>query len=447
MKINYAVLIISSMMFITVFTRAQTVDINAGMVAHYSFDGNADDQLGLNNGKVMGAELDSGVCESQSYFFNGTSYIDCGNDKSLNGRFSGLSISVWIRPKAASSNQLCTILAKWAFDPQNDHFGIWLDANERIVFAVSEPRAMEAGTFSKTHLVPDNWYHIVTTWNANREIRIYINGALDNSGIQAGSGINSLSKATLKMGRQIIRMDRPYRGNIDEIRIYKRTLNPKEVEYLYNEGLTMCEKVFVRGKVINKKTGQPMHAIVHFDNMDSGKEFITLETHGDSCTYEVTLPRHTVFAFYAKEDNFLSVNENINTLNFPNNKVVERNLFLVPVEVGESISLNNIFFDFNKASLQKESFGELDRVIPLFTQFPKLKIEIAGHTDWVGSDEYNQKLSEARADAVKEYFLTQGVPTERITSKGYGETQPIASNDTDEGRAKNRRVEFRIVER
>jgi len=306
---------------------------------------------------------------------------------------------------------------------------------------------MENGIFGATHLKPDQWYHIVGTWNMNREIRIYVNGTVDNIGTQTGNGINFQSTATLKIGRQVLRKDRPYRGNIDEIRIYKRTLNPKEVEYLYNEGLTMCEKVFVKGQVINKKTGQPAPGIVHFDNMDSGKEYLTIETKGDDCTYEVTLPRNNVFAFYAKAENFLSISENVNTLNFANNKVIERNLFLVPVEVGQSISLNNIFFEFNRATLQKESFAELDRVIPLFSQFPNLKIEIAGHTDWIDSDEYNQKLSDSRANAVRDYFLLKEVPEDRISAKGYGESQPIESNDTEEGRAKNRRVEFRILEK
>jgi outer membrane protein OmpA-like peptidoglycan-associated protein len=418
------------------------------MVAHYSFEGNANDQLGLNNGKVYGAELDTGICEGQSYLFNGTSaYIECGNDKSLNGRVSGLSISLWIKPKTIITANLSTILAKWAFDPQKDHFGIWLDPNYRIVFAVSEPRYMESGTFGTMQLFPDSWYHIVTTWNINREIRIYVNGELDKLGKQTGTGINFQSVATLKIGRQVIRKDRPFRGNIDEIRIYKRTLNQKEVEYLYNEGLTMCEKVFIKGQVINKKTGLPTPGIIHFDNLDTGTEFISMETKGDACTYEVTLPLKTVFAFYAKADNFLSVNENINTGNFTNNKIIERNLFLVPVEVGESINLNNIFFEFNKATLQKESFAELNRVIPLFSQFPNLKIEIAGHTDAIGSDEYNQKLSESRANSVRDYFLSQSVSGDHITAKGYGETQPVAVNDTDEGRAQNRRVEFRILEK
>ena len=159
----------------SITARAQSIDLNAGLIAHYTFDGNADDELGLNNGKVMGASLDSGICEGQSYFFNGANaYIDCGNDKSLNGRFGGLSISVWVKISNTNTNSLSTILAKWAFDPQNDHFGIWLDPGNRVVFAVSEPRKMEGGTYSLHHLDPNKWYNIVATWNANRDIRIYI---------------------------------------------------------------------------------------------------------------------------------------------------------------------------------------------------------------------------------------------------------------------------------
>ena len=438
-----------SLFFMAIFpVSAQHIDINSGLIAHYNFDGNADDELGKSNGTVYGATLDTGICESQSYFFNGTSdYIDCGNDPSLNGRFSGLSISVWIKLTNLNTQQLSTILAKWAFDPQNDHFGLWLDPNNRVVFAVSEPRYMENGTFSAHHLDPETWYNIVATWNRNRETKIYINGIIDQVGQQTGYGINFHSDASLKIGRQVVRKDRPFRGNIDEIRIYNRTLNDKEAVYLYNEGITMCQKVFVQGQVLNKKTGLPEPGTVHFDDMSTGDEFLSIETEGDQCEYKATLPLKRHFALYAKSDNFLSINENINTGNYPNNQVIQKNLYLVPVEVGQSISLNNIFFDFNKATLKKESFAELDRVIPLFTQFPNLKIEIAGHTDSVGSDEYNQNLSEARAASVREYLLGKGVDADRITAKGYGESQPIASNDTDEGRAQNRRVEFRILEK
>jgi outer membrane protein OmpA-like peptidoglycan-associated protein len=120
---------------------------------------------------------------------------------------------------------------------------------------------------------------------------------------------------------------------------------------------------------------------------------------------------------------------------------------VVPVEVGQSIRLNNIFFDFAKATLRKDSFHELDRILPYFEKFSNLKIGLNGHTDSVGSDAANQKLSEDRANSVRDYLVSKGISGDKIEAKGYGETEPVASNDTDEGRQLNRRVEFTIIEK
>lgn len=106
--------------------------------------------------------------------------------------------------------------------------------------------------------------------------------------------------------------------------------------------------------------------------------------------------------------------------------------------------LNNIFFDVNKTSLKQESQTELRYLTNLLKQNPTLKIAISGHTDNVGSDSANMVLSTGRANAVRDYLIGQGIEPDRITAKGFGERQPVASNDTEEGRQKNRRVEFRL---
>jgi outer membrane protein OmpA-like peptidoglycan-associated protein len=108
--------------------------------------------------------------------------------------------------------------------------------------------------------------------------------------------------------------------------------------------------------------------------------------------------------------------------------------------------LNNVFFETNKWDLKPESKIELNKLCDLLNANPDKKIEIGGHTDNVGSDDANLTLSNNRAASVVAYLVSQGVSAERLTSKGYGETMPIASNDTDAGRAKNRRTEFKIVE-
>jgi outer membrane protein OmpA-like peptidoglycan-associated protein len=125
---------------------------------------------------------------------------------------------------------------------------------------------------------------------------------------------------------------------------------------------------------------------------------------------------------------------------------------LEKIKVGERIILKNIFFEFDKADLLPESKMELDRLVELLNRYPAMKIEISGHTDSKGNDEYNLKLSQARAQAVVDYLISKGISKDRLQAKGYGETKPIAPNqnpdgsDNEEGRQLNRRTEFKILE-
>jgi len=113
----------------------------------------------------------------------------------------------------------------------------------------------------------------------------------------------------------------------------------------------------------------------------------------------------------------------------------------------EIIILPDIHFEFDKAVIKPESFPVLDSIAQWLLSRPSMVVEIAGHTDSIGSATYNLSLSQRRAEAVREYLIEKGVSPERIYARGYGETQPISSNSTEEGRAKNRRVEIRIIKK
>ncbi|MBK8341027.1 MAG: OmpA family protein [Flavobacteriales bacterium] len=119
----------------------------------------------------------------------------------------------------------------------------------------------------------------------------------------------------------------------------------------------------------------------------------------------------------------------------------------VEPEVGKSIRLDNIFFDFDKATLKPESEAELTKVVDLLTDYPHMRIEIHAHTDDQGSDAYNIRLSNDRAKAVVDHLIKEKVDTDRLTWKGYGKSRPVADNATEEGRAHNRRVEFTVLDR
>jgi OOP family OmpA-OmpF porin len=115
-------------------------------------------------------------------------------------------------------------------------------------------------------------------------------------------------------------------------------------------------------------------------------------------------------------------------------------------EPEKPVVLHGVHFEFNKSILTADSKTILNAVATSLIARPDVKVEIAGHTDWIGSDAYNLKLSNERADAVMQYLISKGVKADNLTAMGYGETQPIADNNTDEGRAKNRRVELRRIE-
>ena len=117
-----------------------------------------------------------------------------------------------------------------------------------------------------------------------------------------------------------------------------------------------------------------------------------------------------------------------------------------PIEKGAKVILNNIFFETGKATLSPQSRVELEKAIDLMKGNPSMKIEVGGHTDNVGDDAFNMKLSYDRAKSVIEYLVNGGIPVNVLQAKGYGEMNPIATNDTEEGRKSNRRTEFVILE-
>lgn len=124
---------------------------------------------------------------------------------------------------------------------------------------------------------------------------------------------------------------------------------------------------------------------------------------------------------------------------------LKKDIELDKFQVGKSIVLKYIYYDYNKASLRPESIQELDRLIQIMNENPTLKIEIGGHTDSDGSDAYNQSLSQRRAQSVVDYLLQANIDESRMLAKGYGEKSPIAPNDTDENKQLNRRTEFKIL--
>jgi len=205
--------------------------------------------------------------------------------------------------------------------------------------------------------------------------------------------------------------------------------------------------VLVTGNVYNKKTGEPLSASLVYETLPDGEVAGNALSAPMDGAFKIVLPYDKNYSIRASADHFFAISENFNldSLVKAGYKEIHKDLYLVPIEVGSVVRLNNVFFDFDKWDLRGESFLELDRVVKLLRENPAIVIEMSAHTDSKGSDEYNFTLSDNRARSVMEYILLKGIDASRITSHGYGETIPVATNDTDDGRQLNRRVEFKIL--
>lgn len=205
--------------------------------------------------------------------------------------------------------------------------------------------------------------------------------------------------------------------------------------------------VLIYGRVLNAKTNEPIDAEIKYEILSSGVEAGIANSNPNDGSYKIILPYGKNYGYSAKANGYYSISENIDLEKLSEYKEIEKNLYLAPIEIGEIVRLNNVFFDFNKYELKPESFPELDRVVIFLTDYPTMEIELSGHTDNIGTFEYNQKLSENRANAVAEYLFAKGIQRNRIIVVGYGETQPADTNESEEGRQKNRRVEFKILKK
>ena len=201
----------------------------------------------------------------------------------------------------------------------------------------------------------------------------------------------------------------------------------------------------LKGVVRDASTKSPLGASISL--VDNVKNIViaTLESNSKTGRYLVTLPSGVNYGISVKAEGYLFHSENFDIPAAAGYQEIEKDVDLQKFDVGSKIVLRNIFFDTDKSTLRPESIYELTELLNLLKDMPNLKIELSGHTDNRGSATHNQKLSEDRAKAVVDYLVSKGIDASRLTYKGYGFDQPVASNDTDAGRQLNRRTEFKIV--
>ncbi|AWW00241.1 OmpA family protein [Arcticibacterium luteifluviistationis] len=231
-----------------------------------------------------------------------------------------------------------------------------------------------------------------------------------------------------------------------------QTAKPKTKEEIEKEKLDALTSpnpvVMLSGKVIDTKTQRPIEARIIYETFPGGEEVGVANTNPTTGEYKIVLPYGQMYTVRAEANDFIAIGKNIDLTEVGSYKEIKgENLELAPLLAGVTVAMSNIFFEFASANLEKESFPELDRLAGVLLANKNMTIEVQGHTDNVGSPEVNLKLSQERANSVRDYLLTKSVPIEKVASVGMGMAKPIASNATTEGQAKNRRVEFIITKK
>jgi outer membrane protein OmpA-like peptidoglycan-associated protein/tetratricopeptide (TPR) repeat protein len=212
------------------------------------------------------------------------------------------------------------------------------------------------------------------------------------------------------------------------------------------EDVRPYKTLWVKGNVFDKKTTKGLPSAVELIDIATKQTISKVQT-DEQGNYLIALPVGKDYAFNVNRKGYLFYSENFSLSKHSTDSVYQKNIPLQPIEANASVVLNNIFFDVNKFDIKPESQVELDKIVQLLNDNPTVKIQISGHTDNVGKPAENLALSNNRAKTVVSYLINKRIASQRLSYKGFGETQPVADNKTDEGRAKNRRTEMKVVSR
>jgi len=204
---------------------------------------------------------------------------------------------------------------------------------------------------------------------------------------------------------------------------------------------------YIKGRVFDARTWKGIDAVFQLIDLQSGELVMESSSSAGEGDFLVSLPSGRNYALNVSKPGYLFYSDNFSLAEIhKRTDPFLKDVPLSPIQIDEKVVLRNVFFAFNSFELQPESQVELNKIFDFLKQNPSLKIEISGHTDTIGNAQYNQILSENRARSVVDYLMQKGIKSDRLTFKGYGSSVSIGTNDTEEGRATNRRTELKIVE-
>jgi len=238
-------------------------------------------------------------------------------------------------------------------------------------------------------------------------------------------------------------------GDIQFIQVIAEDLNilleeeivvPTEVEPAVEEEEIAGENMFnIKGKILDSSTGELVFARTKVKGADAFEQ-----EHYNDTTYSFILASKQDYILQVEAEGYLSKQIDLFTMN-NDNKEIKQDVKLDPIVVGARVKLDNVLFIRGKTEFLKSSYNELNLVVEMLLNNPTMKIELAGHTDNVGSGNLNIRLSQERVDVVINYLAEEGIDISRLSGTGYGGAKPIASNATESTRRLNRRVEFIVV--
>ncbi|MCF8297556.1 MAG: OmpA family protein [Saprospiraceae bacterium] len=225
-----------------------------------------------------------------------------------------------------------------------------------------------------------------------------------------------------------------FQGIIDIPSLTKIKLPEKKIK-----PAPLPKNITISGKVLDSKTGNPVNTQITISEYSK----VSAQINANSGNYESEIKNNSKYEFTLEAFGYETKTEFVELFDYTSS-IYYKDFTLKKIE-GQAIKLNNILFEKGSSVLMSESFSELNKLYDFLNSNKEVEIEISGHTSSEGSDSYNLKLSQDRAQSIVNYLAAKGINANRMTAKGYGETSPVATNDTEEGRILNRRVEFKVI--